>query len=143
MFQAQKNVQIPETPYSQMPQQPENNGYVGKYSADVPVESAPPVQPVQPEQTYHGAHEAPSGSSTSKTFLTSTGTFKRPNVDDIFGNDPFARNTSAPRQRSAAPAQPAAKPAPKPAARSSRSASYDRNSVDDLVAMIENQKKKL
>lgn len=142
-FQAQKNVQISETPYSQMPQQPENNGYVGKYSADVPVESAPPVQPVQPEQTYHGAHEAPSGSSTSKTFLTSTGTFKRPNVDDIFGNDPFARNTSAPRQRSAAPAQPAAKPAPKPAARSSRSASYDKNSVDDLVAMIENQKKKL
>lgn len=142
-FQAQKNVQIPETPYSQMPQQPENNGYVGKYSADVPVESAPPVQPVQPEQTYHGAHEAPSGSSTSKTFLTSTGTFKRPNVDDIFGNDPFARNTSAPRQRSAAPAQPAAKSAPKPAARSSRSASYDKNSVDDLVAMIENQKKKL
>lgn len=138
-FQAQKNVQIPETKYSQMPQQDMgNNGYVGKYSTEVPVESAPPVQP---EQTYHGAHEAPSGSS--KTFLTSTGTFKRPNVDDIFGNDPLARNTSAPRQRSAAPTKPAAKPVVKPTIRSTRSASYDKSSVDDLVAMIENQKKKL
>lgn len=138
-FQAQKNVQIPETKYSQMPQQDMgNNGYVGKYSTEVPVESAPPVQP---EQTYHGAHEAPSGSS--KTFLTSTGTFKRPNVDDIFGNDPLARNTSAPRQRSAAPTKPAAKPVAKPTIRSTRSASYDKSSVDDLVAMIENQKKKL
>lgn len=136
-FQAQKNVQIPETSYNQMPQQPESSGYVGKYSTDVPVESVPPVQP---EQAYHGAHEAPSGSSTSKTFLTSsTGTFKRPNVDDIFGNDPLTRNASASRQRSAAPA----KPASKPAARSSRTASYDKTSVDDLVAMIENQKKKL
>lgn len=138
-FQAQKNVQIPETKYSQMPQQDMgNNGYVGKYSTEVPVESAPPVQP---EQTYHGAHEAPSGSS--KTFLTSTGTFKRPNVDDIFGNDSLARNTSAPRQRSAAPTKPAAKPVAKPTIRSTRSASYDKSSVDDLVAMIENQKKKL
>ncbi len=138
-FQAQKNVQIPETSYNQMPPQPENNGYVGKYSTDMPVESAAPVQP---EQAYHGAHEAPSGTSTGKTFLTSsTGTFKRPNVDDIFGNDPLARNASAPRQRSTASTKPA--PVPKPAARSSRSASYDKTSVDDLVAMIENQKKKL
>ena len=144
-FQAQKNVPIPEQPYESVaPQQPENNGYVGKYGADVPVE---PVQEVpQQEQVYHGAHEAPSGSSStgSKTFLSSTGTFKRPNVDDIFGNDPFAtRSTSTSRtpQRSTTAKPSAARPAAKPASR--RPSSYDTASVDDLVAMIENQKKKL
>ena len=82
-FQAQKNVPIPEQPYESVAsQQPETNGYVGKYGADAPV--AEPVQEApQQEQTYHGAHEAPSGSSStgSKTFLSSTGTFKRPNVE--------------------------------------------------------------
>ena len=119
-FQAQKNVPIPEQPY----------------------ESVAPQQ----EQTYHGAHEAPSGSSStgSKTFLSSTGTFKRPNVDDIFGNDPFAtRSTSTSRtpQRSTTAKPSAARPAAKPASR--RPSSYDTASVDDLVAMIENQKKRL
>ena len=145
-FQAQKNVPIPEQPYESVaPQQPENNGYVGKYGADVPV--AEPVQEApQQEQTYHGAHEATSGSSStgSKTFLSSTGTFKRPNVDDIFGNDPFAtRSTSTSRtsQRSTTAKPSTARPAAKPASR--RPSSYDTASVDDLVAMIENQKKKL
>lgn len=120
-FQAQKNVPIPEQPYES-------------------------VAPQQPEQTYHGAHEATSGSSStgSKTFLSSTGTFKRPNVDDIFGNDPFAtRSTSTSRtsQRSTTAKPSAARPAAKPASR--RPSSYDTASVDDLVAMIENQKKKL
>ena len=77
-FQAQKNVPIPEQPYESVAsQQPETNGYVGKYGADAPV--AEPVQEApQQEQPYHGAHEAPSGSSStgSKTFLSSTGTFK-------------------------------------------------------------------
>lgn len=119
-FQAQKNVPIPEQPY----------------------ESVAPQQ----EQTYHGAHEATSGSSStgSKTFLSSTGTFKRPNVDDIFGNDPFAtRSTSTSRtpQRSTTAKPSTARPAAKPASR--RPSSYDTASVDDLVAMIENQKKKL
>lgn len=147
-FQAQKNVSIPEQPYDPIvPQQPENNGYVGKYGADVPVTE--PVQEVpQQEQTYHGAHEAPSGSTStgSKTFLTSTGTFKRPNVDDIFGSDPFsARNTtpsSRTSQRSTTAKPSATRPAAKPASRRPASA-YDTASVDDLVAMIENQKKKL
>ena len=145
-FQAQKNVPIPEQPYESVAsQQPETNGYVGKYGADAPV--AEPVQEApQQEQTYHGAHEAPSGSSStgSKTFLSSTGTFKRPNVDDIFGNDPFAtRSTSTSRtpQRSTTAKPSAARPAAKPASR--RPSSYDTASVDDLVAMIENQKKKL
>ena len=145
-FQAQKNVPIPEQPYESVAsQQPETNGYVGKYGADAP--GAEPVQEApQQEQTYHGAHEAPSGSSStgSKTFLSSTGTFKRPNVDDIFGNDPFAtRSTSTSRtpQRSTAAKPSTARPAAKPASR--RPSSYDTASVDDLVAMIENQKKRL
>ena len=127
-FQAQKNVPIPEQPYESVAsQQPETNGYVGKYGADAPV--AEPVQEApQQEQTYHG----------------STGTFKRPNVDDIFGNDPFAtRSTSTSRtpQRSTAAKPSTARPAAKPASR--RPSSYDTASVDDLVAMIENQKKRL
>ena len=145
-FQAQKNVPIPEQPYESVaPQQPENNGYVGKYGADAPV--AEPVQEApQQEQTYHGAHEAPSGSSStgSKTFLSSTGTFKRPNVDDIFGNAPFATRSTSPSrtpQRSTTAKPSTARPAAKPASR--RPSSYDTASVDDLVAMIENQKKKL
>ncbi len=146
-FQAQKNVQIPETSYGSA-QQTEDNGYVGKYSAGAEVEPTTPLVQ-QPEttaqQTYHGAHEATdSAATTSRTFRSSaTSTFKKPNVDDIFGSDPLTRTTSSTRQRTATQAEPASTRTTRSTSSTTGRRSYDKTSVDDLVAMIENEKKRL
>lgn len=152
-FKAQKDVPILNTaPYDQ-PQVSENSGYIGKYSAE-PVSHAAQEVPVMQEDVntfaqepqsapvYRGAHEA-DGTSGGRVFRSSTSTFKKPNIDDILGGDPIARTAAAEPKTEAAPA-----PAPAPAKKEyfSKSASRskaDNASVDDLLAMIANQKKKL
>ena len=155
-FKAQKDVPILNTaPYDQ-PQVTENSGYVGKYSAE-PVSHTAPEAPVheeanvfvqeqQPAQTYRGAHEA-DGTSGGRVFRSSTSTFKKPNIDDILGGDPIARTTAAePKTEAApAPAAPAEKKDffPNSSSRTASRNKADNASVDDLLAMIANQKKKL
>ena len=152
-FKAMKDVPIlNNAPYDQAYHQPADSGYVGKYSAAAPQPSAP-VYSEQPEQTfaptpqeqpvYHGAHEA-DGTSGGRVFRSnsSISSFKKANVDDILNGDPIARASSAPAEKPApAPAAPEKKPASSSPARS-RSA-IDNASVDDLLAMIERQKKNL
>lgn len=155
-FKAMKDVPIlNNAPYDQTYHQPADNGYVGKYSAGTPQQSTP-VYNEQPAQTfapqpqeqpvYHGAHEA-DGTSGGRIFRSnsSISSFKKANVDDILNGDPIAKVASAPsapaEQPAPAPAAPEKKPASAPSARS-RSA-IDNASVDDLLAMIERQKKNL
>ncbi len=147
-FKAQKDVPIlGSAPYEQ-PQSAEQSGYVGKYSADAPVihsaSEAPSLyesENVYSQQSvYKGAHEA-DGTSGGRVFRSSTSTFKKPNIDDILNGDPVARVSSAAHE---APQEPAPAPAPKKEyfSKSSRSKA-DSASVDDLLDMIANQKKKL
>ncbi|MDD6270014.1 MAG: hypothetical protein PUA84_08180 [Oscillospiraceae bacterium] len=138
-FKAQKDVPILNTaPYDQ-PQQSYDNEYVGKYSAGSSASStASNEQPV-----YHGAHEA-GGTSGGRVFRSNssiTSTIRKPNVDDILNGDPLARAASEPAPK------PAPAPEKKPAAPSYSSGKrrnpVDSASVDDLLAMIADQKKKL
>ncbi len=157
-FKAQKDVPIMNVPYGQQPQQTAStatadSGYVGKYSSE-----AAPVQQTAtaPASEYRGSHEAGSASG-GRVFRSSssiTSTFRKPNVDDILSGDPLSRvasDSSASTSTAPAPERKTAT-ATKPnyasasSARStapSRSKSSDKSSVDDLLAMIENQKKKL
>lgn len=155
-FKAQKDIPIPEMPYIQAPQE---NPYVGKYSAEAPASSVesfqmPSIQTEeqQQQQTYRGAHEAPSGSGSRTLRSSATSNFRKPNVDDIFGTDPLAaatreRSTATSRRTTTAASVPAetAQPKAAPAARSTRSSKgqYDNASVDDLLAMIESGKNRL
>lgn len=153
-FKAQKDVPIltgsaydqPQTPapvqaQTQAPTA-EDNGYVGKYAA------APASAPQDGSQEYHGAHEAGS-TSGGRVFRSSgsiTSTFRKPNVDDILSGDPLSRVKSEPANEPAPAPAPEKKPSkPSYTAASSRrsSSKADNASVDDLLAMIENQKKKL
>ncbi len=149
-FKAQKDVPIlNHAPYDQ-PQAQE--GYVGKYSAEPVQQPAMPVyddaanayvqeQPVTP---YRGTHEADgtSGGRVFKSGSSVTSTFRRPNVDDILNGDPLARPVAEPAERRAPAPAPEKKPASALAAARSRN-KVDTASVDDLLAMIENQKKNL
>ncbi|MBQ8515266.1 MAG: hypothetical protein IJ496_07700 [Ruminococcus sp.] len=140
--QPQVSDQTPVQPQTQAPVQPqvqapaaEDSGYVGKYAA----------APQNGTQEYHGAHEAGS-TSGGRVFRSSgsiTSTFRKPNVDDILSGDPLSRVKSEPA--SAPTPAPEKKPS-KPSYTSSSKRSGSRNdnaSVDDLLNMIENQKKKL
>ncbi len=153
-FKAQKDVPIlNNAPYDQpVHQTPEE--YVGKYSASaashasVSHEQTVFNQPAAQEKpVYHGAHEADS-TSGGRVFRSnsSISSFKKPNVDDILNEDPVARATasSAERYEKPAPAVEKKKPSsPSYSSSRSRSNSVDKASVDELLAMIENQKNKL
>lgn len=155
-FKAVKDVPIlNNAPYDQDYHQPADNGYVGKYSADpMPQQSTPvyneqpepvyiPQQPQPQEQhVYHGAHEA-DGTSGGRVFRSnsSISSFKKSSVDDILNSDPVVRAAATPAE-TPAPASPEKKPATSAAPTRSRS-SIDTASVDDLLAMIERQKKTL
>ncbi|MGN0584484.1 MAG: hypothetical protein ACI4JD_03420 [Ruminococcus sp.] len=146
-FKAQKDVPILNTaPYDQ-PQQSHENEYVGKYSAgssaNNTVSHEQPASYGQEQPVYHGAHEA-DGTSGGRVFRSNssiTSTIRKPNVDDILNGDPLARAASEPAPK------PAPAPEKKPAAPSyssgKRRNSVDNASVDDLLAMIADQKKKL
>lgn len=151
-FKAQKDVPIlNNAPYDQ-PIQQSAEDYVGKYSASTPANAAPvsqeqPVssQPIVQEQPiYHGAHEA-DGTSSGRIFRSSSSisSFKKPNVDDILNGDPVAKAANERTEKPAsAPVSEKRTTAPTYSSKS-RSNSVDKASVDDLLAMIENQKNKL
>ena len=150
-FKAVKDVPIlNNAPYDQAYHQPAESGYVGKYSAgaapSAPVynEQPAPSYAQQPQQpVYHGAHEA-DGTSGGRVFRSSSSisSFKKANIDDILNGDPVARASAEPAQQPApAPAAPEKKPAPASSTRSRNA--IDNASVDDLLAMIERQKKNL
>lgn len=151
-FKAQKDVPIlNNAPYDQ-PVQQSAEDYVGKYSAassnNAPISHEQPAvsQPAAPEQpVYHGAHEA-DGTSSGRIFRSSSSisSFKKPNVDDILNGDPVVKASNERTEKPApAPAtQKKTSPAPTYSSKS-RSNSVDKASVDDLLAMIENQKNKL
>ncbi|MBQ8688479.1 MAG: hypothetical protein IJ512_08065 [Ruminococcus sp.] len=149
-FKAQKDIPILGGVHDQPQNMPAANegSYVGKYSSDAPVSTpaaeAAPVQTSAPVQEYHGSHEAGgTGGRVFRSGASITSNFRKPNVDDILSGDPLARVPSAPAAsapvREAKPEKPAAKIAASSAKRSNKTDS----SVDDLLAMIENQKKKL
>lgn len=163
-FKAQKDIPIlSNAPYEQPIQPQHENEYVGKYSTNTmqnpqpihesPVtfahddQPAPAPAPAQQASTYHGAHEA-DGTSGGNVFHknSSISSFKKPNVDDILNGDPIARTTSDTPSHEAAPeTQNSAASTTKknyfPSSKS-RSQSVNNASIDDLLAMIENQKKK-
>lgn len=160
-FKAQKDIPIlSNAPYEQPIQQPvqphQENEYVGKYSNNTqnvqpihesPVTFAHDDQPAQaPTQTpiYHGAHEA-DGTSSSKVFRknSSISSFKKPNVDDILNSDPISRTTAEVSSHEAAPETQNSTPKKNYFQSSrNRSESVNNASIDDLLEMIENQKKK-
>lgn len=156
-FKAQKDIPIlSNAPYEQPVQPRQENEYVGKYSTNT--QNIPPIHespvtfahddqpapaPVQ-TPTYHGAHEA-DGTSSGKVFRknSSISSFKKPNVDDILNNDPIARTTAEAPAREAAP-ETQSSTSKKNYFQSSknRSESVNNSSIDDLLEMIENQKKR-
>lgn len=104
-------------------------------------------QPVQqPASSYKGAHEADGTSGRlfrSNSSITSK--FKKPNVDDILSGDPLARASNPVKPASApAPVEKKQTPATAVKASSAKKNKKDNNSsVDDLLAMIADQKSKL
>ncbi|MGN0591834.1 MAG: hypothetical protein ACI4JQ_01145 [Ruminococcus sp.] len=156
-FKAQKDIPILKTAPFEQPTASESN-YVGKYAAGASGSSSLQENNTHNESTYgqsqeyHGAHEA-NGSSGGKLFrssasASSTSTFRKPNVDDILNaSDPLSRVSSSEQHTSEpAPVKKPSKPAytaKHSASPSKRSSSKNDSSVDDLLAMIENQKKKL
>lgn len=151
-FKAQKDIPILGSVHDQPQNMPAANegGYVGKYSSDAPA-STPAAAPIQEEasapvqqQEYRGTHEAGSGGRVFRSGGSITSNFRKPNVDDILSGDPLARVPSAPAASAPVPeTRPVEKPAAKIAASSAKRSSKSDSSVDDLLAMIENQKKKL
>lgn len=156
-FKAQKDIPIlSNAPYEQPVQPRQENEYVGKYSTNT--QNIPPIHespvtfahddqpapaPVQ-TPTYHGAHEA-DGTSSGKVFRknSSISSFKKPNVDDILNNDPIARTTAEAPAREAAPeTQGSTSKKNYFQSSKSRSESVNNSSIDDLLEMIENQKKR-
>lgn len=150
-FKAQKDVPIlNNAPYDQ-PVQQSAEDYVGKYSAastnNAPVSHEQPVsnQPVVQEQpVYRGAHEA-DGTSSGRIFRSSSSisSFKKPNVDDILNGDPVAKAANERTEKPASAPVTEKRTATPTYSSRGRSKSVDKASVDDLLAMIENQKKKL
>jgi hypothetical protein len=157
-FKAPKDVPIlNNAPYDQ-PQTTTENHYVGKYAADASYDlqdriSRNDAAPVQTAQEYHGTHEA-TGASDGHVFRSgATSTFRKPNVEDILNaSDPLSRVSapSAPAQErrsfsSTTSASSAASSSTRKSTTSTRRSEnkVDSASVDDLLAMIENQKKKL
>ena len=146
-FKAQKDVPILNTaPYDQ-PQQSYENEYVGKYSARPSPNNNPSnlkQHPYAQEQTeLNGEHEAggPSGGRVFRSNSSITSTIRKPNVDDILNGDPLARAASEPAQKPASASEK--KPAAPSYSSGKRRNSVDNASVDDLLAMIADQKKKL
>ena len=156
-FKAQKDIPIlSNAPYEQPVQPRQENEYVGKYSTNT--QNIPPIHespvtfahddqpapaPVQ-TPTYHGAHEA-DGTSSGKVFRknSSISSFKKPNVDDILNNDPISRTTAeAPARESAPETQSSTSKKNYFQSSKNRSESVNNSSIDDLLEMIENQKKR-
>ena len=149
-FKAQHDVPIYTNPEDQIPvggtapdtSRYENPGFDedatsifhtrSEYAANSTV---PPVSaPIAPDSSaaYHGSHEASSPEEARNLGET------RP----LYGTPASAAYTP----QHAAPAQPAAPapaPAPKPAAPQRPASKYDSASIDELLAMIEDEKKKL
>ncbi len=171
-FKAQKDIPILTSPYSQAPVQNNNyvGKYsaepVQNYreEPDSYAQEAPQVQEyqqpqqeyqqvqepvqqpvVQPtiQQPYKGTHEADGTSGRvfrSNSSITSK--FKKPNVDDILSGDPIARASSTSKSSSYAEKKQTPAEAMK-AASSKRGKKDNGSSVDDLLAMIADQKSKL
>ena len=128
---------VQEAPKVQEYQQPQQQEYQQVQEPQQPVQ--PVVQPVvhSVQQPYKGTHEADGTSGRifrSNSSITSK--FKKPNVDDILNGDPLARASSSRSVRTADKSQTAAKPAPD-------NKKGNGSSVDDLLAMIADQKSKL
>ena len=101
--------------------------------------TVPPVSaPIAPDSSaaYHGSHEASSPEEARNLGET------RP----LYSNPASAAYTpqhAAPAQPAAPASAPAPAPAPKPAAPQRPASKYDSASIDELLAMIEDEKKKL
>jgi hypothetical protein len=129
---------VQETPQVQEYQQPQQ-----EYQQVQEPVSQPVVQHAAVQQPYRGAHEADGTSGRvfrSNSSITSK--FKKPNVDDILSGDPLARASSS--SKSSPVAEKKKTPAESMKATSAKRGKKDNgSSVDDLLAMIADQKSKL
>ena len=129
---------VQETPQVQEYQQPQQ-----EYQQVQEPVSQPVVQHTAVQQPYKGAHEADGTSGRvfrSNSSITSK--FKKPNVDDILSGDPLARASSSSKSSPAAEKKQTPAEAMK-AASAKRGKKDNGSSVDDLLAMIADQKSKL
>lgn len=171
-FKAQKEVPILGTPYNNISGQVQNatessnfensqqqNNYVGKYSTDNVnnINSLNNVNNINTEapadiNSYRGAHEAAPGTTRnlrSSRLSSSSSSYKRPDVQDILASDdPIAtisRETSQKKKPVSYSERRATQTtsSKRTSSTSSYKSKYDKASVDDLLNMIENEKKKL